>query len=38
MAGTRCGHDEELLRQVLLGLGFKEDELGNLRNVKGVDW
>ena len=37
MAGTRCGPEEELLRQVLLGLGFDEDQLGDLRDVKGVD-
>ena len=38
MAGTKCGHDEELLPEVLLGLGFREDQLGNLRDVKGVKW
>ena len=38
MAGTKCGHDDELLRQVLLGLGFHRDQLGNLRDVEGVEW
>ena len=38
MAGTICGPEEELLRQVLLGLGFKEDQLRDLRDVEGVEW
>ena len=39
MAGTsRCLREEELLRQALLGLGLQEDELRDLRDVKGVRW
>ena len=38
MAGSRCSREEELLRQVLLSPGFEEDELGNMRDVKGVEW
>ena len=38
MPGTQCSRDEEVLRQVLLGLGFEEDELSDLHDVEGVDW
>ena len=38
LAGTKCGHEEELLREVLLGLGLQDNKLSDLRNVTGVEW
>ena len=40
LAGTKCSREEELLRQVLLGLGLKDEEVSNLDKDDNVvvDW
>ena len=35
-AGTKCSRDEELLQQVLRGLGLKDKELSNLHEDDNV--